>query len=124
MVRFATAKNCVLVNTGTAAVKQAGLPIMQSVVGKVYEAKKNLLWISRGQSWGEGEEGGRITEMENKWSEWKSCEKNNKNNAEVWRKSAEGSGRTANGLLMQQRTRCVRRSILNAAFHRWQSWAH
>ena len=93
---------------------------MQSVVGKVYEAKKNLLWISRGQS-GEGGRRGRITEMENKWSEWKSCEKNNKNNAEVWRKSAEGSGRTdgqtANGLLMQQRTRCVRRSILNAAFH-------
>jgi len=73
---------------------------------------------------GGGGEGGRITEMENKWSEWKSCEKNNKNNAEVWRKSAEGSGRTANGLLMQQRTRCVRRSILNAAFHCWQSGAH
>ena len=54
MVRFATARNCVLVNTGTAAVKQAGLPIMQSVVGKVYGAKKNLLWISRGQSWGVG----------------------------------------------------------------------
>jgi len=54
VVRFATARNCVLVNTGTAAVKQAGLPIMQSVVGKVYGAKKNLLWISRGQSWGVG----------------------------------------------------------------------
>jgi hypothetical protein len=53
---------------------------MQSVVGKVDEAKRIFYGFAEDRL-GRGE---RITEMENKWSEWKSWETNNKNNAEVW----------------------------------------
>lgn len=73
--------------------------------------KNNLLWISRGQSKREN----KFTEMENKCTEWKSWE--GEGIIKTMQKLAKRSLRPANGLLMQQRTRYVRGSMLNSAFH-------